>query len=258
MEYGIEYINPSFYDMHKYYIAPCDLNKGSKGKFYKIYKLKLLITLITRIVRKLELEKYIKRIKLFNSTNEENINLLLSLLPSRDIYVGGWYFRVNNLAEKYQDYFIGKYTLKDKYIKNNNVMNLIDDMKRKGTLVVGVHIRRGDYKHWQGGKYNFDDDVYKNYMHALGIEIERSYNKNVCFIIFSNEDISINENKYIYKSNNKWYVDHFLMSKCDMLIGPPSTFTMWASYIGKVKYCHIGNNSGKISLDDFTYCRGEV
>lgn len=22
------------------------------------------------------------------------------------------------------------------------------------------------------------------------------------------------------------------MSKCDMLIGPPSTFTMWASYIG--------------------------
>jgi hypothetical protein len=206
MEYGIEYINPSFYDMHKYYIAPCDLNKGSKGNFYKMYELKLIIKLLIKIVRRLEIGKYIKCIEMFNSTNENNANILLSLLtllPSHDIYVGGWYFRVNDLAEKYQDYFIEKYTLKDKYIKNNTLMNLINDMREKGTLVVGVHIRRGDYRYWGNGKYYFDDNVYKNYMHTLAGEIKRNYNQHVCFMIFSNEDISINENKYIYISNNE-------------------------------------------------------
>lgn len=66
----------------------------------------------------------------------------------------------------------------------------------------------------------------------------------------------MNENDNIKKSTNEWYIDHFLMSKCDYLIGPPSTFTMWASYIGKVKYYHIENDSGEIRLSDFKYCKG--
>jgi hypothetical protein len=182
--------------------------------------------------------------------------LLILCYPPHNIYTGGWYFRVNNLTEKYQDYFIKKYTLKDEFIKNNDLYALIIKQKENDNIVIGVHIRRGDYKYWCNGKYYFDDCTYKKYIYALRDKIKHEYNKKTFFIIFSNENIIFDENEYIYKSTNEWYIDHFLMSKCDYLIGPPSTFTMWASYIGKVKYYHITNNNGNINLDDFNCCKG--
>ena len=41
------------------------------------------------------------------------------------------------------------------------------------------------------------------------------------------------------------------MSMCDYLIGPPSTFTSWASFIGNVPTYHIKNKYKKIELSDF-------
>jgi len=93
-------------------------------------------------------------------------------------------------------------------------------------------------------------------MCTLKKEVENNSNKKCFFIIFSNEDVLIKKNEYIHISKNKWYIDHFLMSKCDYLIGPSSTFTLWASYIGKVKFYHISNDSGEINLNDFKYFRG--
>ena len=48
--------------------------------------------------------------------------------------------------------------------------------------------------------------------------------------------------------------DHYLMSRCDYIVGPPSTFSMWASYIGKAKYCHIRSGTDAITADSFTVC----
>jgi hypothetical protein len=125
----------------------------------------------------------------------------------------------------------------------------MNELKENDTIIIGVHIRRGDYENWQDGKYYFDDNIYKNYICTLKKEIKHN-NKKCFFIIFSNEDVLINENEYIHISTNEWYIDHFLMSKCDYLIGPPSTFILWASYIGKVKYYHIENDSGEINLNN--------
>lgn len=252
-EYGIEYINPSFSDMYDYYISPCNLFKSNilKGLKYKFYK---RFVLIVKIMKKLKILKIERFVKIFDTMDNENN--IYALSPPHDIYVGGWYFRVHDLTEKYQDYFIGKYTLKDKYIQNNELYNLMIRLKRNDTIITGVHIRRSDYKYHEDGKYYFDDDVYQKYMCTLGDKIKNNYNKNYFFIIFSDEDILINENEHIHKSTNEWYIDNFLMSKCDYLIGPPSTFTLWASYIGKVKYYHITSDSGNINLSDFKYCKG--
>jgi len=132
-EYDIEYINPSFSDMHDYYISPCNLFKSLK--FYKEYYY------ILRIMKKLKILKITRFVKIFDTENENNINTLLSSLP-HDIYVGGFNFKVYSLTEKYQDYFIGKYTLKDKYIENNELYNLMKKLKENNTIIIGVHIRR--------------------------------------------------------------------------------------------------------------------
>jgi hypothetical protein len=247
-ENNIEYINPSFFNMHKYYSDPCKLHKGLKGVLF-------FNPFFFRIFRK------IKRSKLFVNNiisfdDENNNNVLPSPPPESDIYVSGWYFRVDNLTKKYQDFFIKKYSLKEKYFKNNILFNKIIELKERNRFVIGIHIRRGDYKTWMNGQYYFDDSVYLKYMQNVKTIINQINRQECSFIIFSNDIISINETENIYISRNTWYIDHLLMSKCNLLIGPPSTFTLWASYIGKIKYFQIANDSGEIKVDDFKYCNG--
>src|SRR5690554_5266050 len=174
---------------------------------------------------------------------------------SKKPLVKGWNFRVFDLTAKFQDYFVKKYSLLPIYYQNNTLYRRISKMDRNIQVVVGVHIRRGDHRSWQDGKYFFSDDVYQEYMHSLRIKLEQSFKKPV-FIIFSNEDVSIAEKENVILSRNDWYIDQFLMSQCDYLIGPPSTFTLWASYIGKVRYFHFEDDQTQVDLDNFQYCIG--
>ena len=80
--------------------------------------------------------------------------------------------------------------------------------------------------------------------------------KEILFILFSNESISIKENENIVISKESWYFDQWIMTNCDYLIGPPSTFTGWASYIGEVPLLYMESNNVNYSLDDFKIING--
>jgi len=253
-EYNIDFINSTFSDMKKYY----SINRQHYGRFdYILQKFPLMLKvfkLVLKIMKKLNLVEFVS----CNEDQDNTAKLLALLSTPRCLLVGGWYFRDHDLTKKYQDYFISKYSLKEEYYKNNLLLNKINKLKESDKIVVGIHIRRGDYKYWMEGKYYFDDNVYLNYMKKIKEEIKIKYKKECGFIIFSNEDISIPENEYTHISKNEWYIDHMLMSKCDFLLGPVSTFTMWASYIGKVKFFHINDDSSDIDLDSFAYCIGRL
>ncbi|MFN5837557.1 MAG: hypothetical protein ACK47J_12755, partial [Pseudanabaena sp.] len=45
--------------------------------------------------------------------------------------------------------------------------------------------------------------------------------------------------------------DLYSMAKCDYLIGPPSTYSMWASFYGMVPLLHIYDKHQIINLKDF-------
>ena len=91
--------------------------------------------------------------------------------------------------------------------------------------------------------------------------MEDILNTECSFIIFSN-DKELNISKYkeqfkrVFVSKNTVAADHYLMSKADYIIGPPSTFSMWASYIGETSYYHIYNKDEILSLDKFIICNG--
>jgi hypothetical protein len=253
LENSIPYINPTFADIADYYISPSNLGIS---KMVRLLKPK-----ITKYLIKTGL---LGRTITFKDKHSDNVSMLLQQAqhdPLQDIYVDGWGFRVHDLTAKYQDLFIAKYTLKETFYLHNPIFQLQLSVDRQTTALVGVHVRRGDYRTWQGGQYFFDDQVYIDNMLDLEAKIAAAYAKNTVFIIFSNEPINLRKmsphyptNSYI--SENAWYVDHLLMSQCDFLIGPPSTFTLWASYMGKTKFLHITDKSGVINLDAFTLCLG--
>jgi len=244
IEFGIEYANPTLLDMSKYFISPVDT------KYF--YKALLLRTVVNKGLSKVGLFRNLLN---FNYDIDSK-NELIKTNPDQDYYVEGWGFRVHDLTAKYQDLFIDKYSLKEEYYINNRLYKKIQAIDRDTTSIIGVHIRRGDYKTHQGGKYYFNDEVYKKYIRQMQKDIKEKLSKDSIIIIFSDEITGFNENSNIIISKNDWYVDHYLMSTCDYLIGPPSTFTLWASYIGKNKYFHFTNDSGKIDIGKFAYFKG--
>ncbi len=46
------------------------------------------------------------------------------------------------------------------------------------------------------------------------------------------------------------------MSQCDYILGPFSTFTLWASFIGETKFHHIFLENETIKLERFRVFRG--
>lgn len=59
-------------------------------------------------------------------------------------------------------------------------------------LIVGVHMRKGDYSQWQNGKYYFNNAVYSAYMHQIQTQLETKHQKPY-FLISSNESVDLNE-----------------------------------------------------------------
>ncbi|MBR4307839.1 MAG: alpha-1,2-fucosyltransferase, partial [Bacteroidaceae bacterium] len=133
--------------------------------------------------------------------------------------------------------------IRDIYTPNQNIIDevkpVMEHYKREGYFIIGVHIRRGDYKTFENGKYYFELDEYKRQMQAL---CELYQDKKVCFAISTNENIdhSVFKGLEICRTANTTAIhDLYMLSQCNRIIGPLSTFSRWASFYGKVPLCFI-------------------
>ena len=119
-------------------------------------------------------------------------------------------------------------------------------------VTVGVHVRRGDYKNHRGGIWYYDDDVYLKAIKKIKVEL----GANVRFLICSNEPFSMrNDVAEMFKLEPLYstdcMTDLYGLSKCDYIIGAPSTFSQWASFIGNIPTKPILEKNADIHLSDF-------
>ncbi|OVE67763.1 hypothetical protein CCS79_12465 [Clostridium diolis] len=158
-----------------------------------------------------------------------------------EIYWIGWpYYDLESFRKNkdiIREYFKESSELKSKVDKYVELLGKYD-------ILVGVHIRRGDYKEWRDGKFYFDNATYKKNMDAF---YQVNSSSNITFILFSNEKLNIDDfadPRYIVTCSNKTDVeDLMIMSRCDYIIGPPSTYSGWASFYG---------NKPKFMIEDTT------
>ena len=82
-------------------------------------------------------------------------------------------------------------------------------------------------------------------------------NNKVAFFISSNAQVDIDLFKgcSCYKYNNEPsgdILDLHTLSLCDMIIGPWSTYSRWASFIGEVPLCFIKDKEQILKKEDFS------
>jgi len=120
-------------------------------------------------------------------------------------------------------------------------------------ILVGLHVRRGDYATWLGGKFFYGLDAYAAWLKAAGALWPE---KKVSFVVCSNENVDdLLGLPGISASAGPGapITDLYALAACDFLIGPPSTFTLWASYYGGAPLHMLMEKDQTLHLEGFAH-----
>lgn len=155
----------------------------------------------------------------------------------RGKYIKPWDNLYDLNLQKYMD------KLKTTFVFSQDIRDYTDFQFLANTkeydMTVGVHIRRGDYKYWQCGHYFLE---MRQYCWICKNILKMFPNSKLKFFISTNENISTedwNEIDYFVIDQSSAMKDLYGLSKCDMIIGPPSSFSRWAAFIGEKKLCFV-------------------
>lgn len=168
-----------------------------------------------------------------SSDSQANQDLVSKLFNSKDrtIYLSGWTFRNPVGIRKYHQE-IRKLLQPRKEILQR-IQKVIIPLRMQYKNIIGVHIRQGDYKVWQGGKYYFSQAEVASILETFLLRKRLSRKKSV-FLICSDGyiDQSIFQNLNVKIGPGSLIEDLFSLSECDLVIGSNSTFGRFAAYYG--------------------------
>lgn len=131
---------------------------------------------------------------------------------------------------------------------------MIANIRKSSDIIIGIHIRRGDYATWHNGRFFYDLEDYHQFM----IRLQNLYkNRRVTFFISSNEnfDVAYFEGckcKRFGKEPSGAVLDLYTLSLCDRIIGPFSSYSRWASFIGEVPLCFTESKDQQFTEESFS------
>lgn len=149
----------------------------------------------------------------------------------RPVLVSGWLFRSESLLKKHADAVRDHFELVPEH--RRAVEESIAAARRQADIVVGVHIRHGDYAQWQGGRYFFSTEQYARAMRSIAAQLP---GRNVAFLVCGNGQLRRSDfgGLDVHFGPGHQVQDMYAFAETDLLVGPPSTFTTWAAFYGSV------------------------
>jgi hypothetical protein len=123
-------------------------------------------------------------------------------------------------------------------------------LRRECDTVVGVHIRHGDYREHLGGRFFWPVPQYAAFMARMVALLAPA---RVGFMVCSNavhgrEDF----HGFTWRAGPGHLVsDQQALAGCDWILGPPSSFSSWAAYVGRSRLLRLEDPLLPFHLEDF-------
>ncbi|WP_372898676.1 hypothetical protein [Stieleria sp.] len=148
----------------------------------------------------------------------------------RTLLLQGWLFRSPRLLQNHWSHIRDFFAVSAD--DQNAIGSTMQQARRASDVVVGVHIRRGDYAEFQGGRYYFDDRLYANWMRSVCDQLPGC---TVQFLVCSHERLNPQHfaRLNITPGPGTALRDMYALAETDWMMGPPSTFTAWAAFVGR-------------------------
>ena len=173
---------------------------------------------------------------------------LASLKPRQCVLLVGWGFRDEMALTKHAQ--LSRDCFRPHERNQRNIDELISRARLDADVLIGVHVRHGIIHFANTRKYFYTAHRYGEMMDEL---IPMFPGKRVAFLICSDwpQDPNMFSRFAATFGTGDLIEDMYSLACCDYLIGPPSTFTMWASFYGKVPLNFILRNDQQMALRDF-------
>jgi Glycosyl transferase family 11 len=132
------------------------------------------------------------------------------------------------------------------------VDELLSCLRRGTDVLIGIHVRLGDFKDFADGNLIFSLCEYCAFMQEI-----RAFfpNRLVRFVITSDETLSRKDfdamDLEIEFSGGGLLVDLLILAGCDFIVGPASSYSSWASFYGNTPLLHLYRNKRLIRLETF-------
>lgn len=223
--------NDSFLNYHKYFrFEPSNIftkilskikNRKLSSRAYNLYANTISL--------------FVKNNILNDNNNDYQLPPESSVDPAENkkvLYLSGWLFRNPTGLKKHHTKIKELFRPKEEYCKPGE--DLINNLRKTYKNVVGVHIRQGDYKTWNDGKYYFSNHEVANILKDY-LDKTNGHNKTF-FVICSDGSIDPNQFQdinYVLGPGTE-ITDLHTLSLTNFIIGSNSTYNHWAAYYGSV------------------------
>ncbi|GAA5509736.1 hypothetical protein [Novipirellula caenicola] len=260
-EYGVTVANPSFaeyadlfpstrYDLWCRYPMVAKPDSGSSVPSRQTRdRLSLGVYLAAKTLYTLRLRNYpahVLRLKGEQSCDLGSDAFRELATGGRPVMTLGWQFRSEPLLIKHAPAVRRHFTLGPEH--GEPVGECLYQARQSSDVVIGIHIRQGDYATFLGGRYYYEVGDYVATMREVQAQLAP---RRVRFLVCTN--VSYEPSDFagldVQLGPGVPLQDMYAMAQTDMIIGPPSTFTMWASFYGGAPLAMMKRCDDKIEVE---------
>lgn len=148
----------------------------------------------------------------------------------RPLLVSGWLFRSQRLLEKHASVIRQHFQVREHH--RQSIDRLMLGLRETSDVVVGVHIRHGDYATFMDGRYYYSLGQYASVMRRV---VDQLSGRRVTFLVCSNAKLPADafDGLNVVPGPGHMVEDMYALAETDFMVGPPSTYTGWASFYGE-------------------------
>jgi Glycosyl transferase family 11 len=168
--------------------------------------------------------------------------------PAKIVFVYDWRFRAPNLAQKHGGKIRAYFRPVEKF--ETAARKAVDPLRQNAGIVIGVHIRQGDYRKWKGGRYFYPVERYAEWMRELSAQFP---GRKVSFLVCSDEPRNAGEfpGLTVGFGTKSPVSDLYALARCDYILGAKSTFSQWASFYGEKPLLHLLDGNTPVKVENF-------
>lgn len=258
---GYQCFNPSFFEynhyfkhlkignpiLHIFFSTLFRKNKEHRKSDTYIKIMRFLYSIYVFLIKKLRKNKvYIAKedvnygVQYLPPTQEGRI---INRLEKKDIiYFDRHIFRNPFGLDEYRNEITNIFAPSDSIQKA--VRSRLVSMRNKYDHVIGIHIRQNDFRDFKRGKYFVDQGHMRQFIDEF-IKFHKINTNKTVFYLASDDEIDetfFDGINYELGDRNP-AIDMFVLSGCDVIIGPDSRFGSFASFYGNIPHI-VCNRSG--------------